>query len=102
MAYVEFSKVVLFRVMFLWTASASDAKGAAKVLGDQLSFTKAACDGVVNTEVSADSLVSASLSFKTGAAGSANTAGKRPPRATKAIRASITCLIGFALSRRYP
>lgn len=100
MEYVELARVVLLRVMLLWTAVAWLARGATKVLGVQLLFAKAAIEGVVNIEVSAGVASAAVFSFKTGAAGSAMIAGKSPPRATKAIRASIICLMGFALLLR--
>ncbi len=93
--------VVLLRVMFLCTPEAWLARGAAKLLGVQLSLRKAAIDGVVIRAVSAGSGIAAGLSFKTND-GRAITVGNSPPRATRANSTSIICFMQFALSLRYP
>jgi hypothetical protein len=90
-------EVIFFCLLVTWLSS-----GAINGLGVQLSFRKAAMDGVVNRAVSAGSGIAAGLSNKTGLAGAAMTAGNSPPRATRAISTSIICLMRIQLSFRYP
>jgi ABC-type xylose transport system substrate-binding protein len=85
--------------MFLCTALAWLARGAAKELGVQLSLRNADIDGVVSIDDSAGDGIAASSSFKT-VEGRAITAGNSPPRATRANSTSIICLMGPALPLR--
>jgi hypothetical protein len=96
MAYVVL--VVLLLKDFLAYRGAL-ARGATNGVGAQLSFRKAAMDGVVSRDSSPASLISP---LSNGAGSLLMPPGISPTRAIRAISTRIMCLMSPALSIRYP